>query len=98
MSEKFEIEKKFKPYKTFQMGYSRKLGAKKRAKTRLYFILKEFEMSQIDLAELADMELCQVSLLVTGRGGDITMNTAKRVCNALQLTLNDVFGIEDTVK
>ncbi len=90
-TEKFEIKKEFKPYKTIK-GFGKKAGRKRKTRTPLYFILKDLDMSQMDLAELADLELGQVSLLVRGHFRDITMNTAKRVCNAVQRTLDEVWG------
>lgn len=87
-----QVEKKFKPYKTYKMACNRKIGRKRRSRTKLYFVLKELDLSQMDLAEMADLELAQVSLMVTGRGGDIMLNTAKKVCNALQKSLDEVFG------
>lgn len=88
----FIIGGEFKPYKVYGANSFKKKSKRKRNRTRLYFILKEKDWSQMDLAEEADLELAQVSLLVNGLQKDILMNTAKRICNALKMTLDEVFS------
>jgi DNA-binding Xre family transcriptional regulator len=49
-------------------------------------------MKQKHLAELADLELYQVSNIVTGMQKDMLLSTAKKICNALNITLDEAFG------
>jgi transcriptional regulator with XRE-family HTH domain len=68
----------------------RKIRVKRRTKLRLY--LREHKITQTKLAELADMEIYQISNIASGKQKDILLSTAKRICNALGTTLDEVFG------
>jgi transcriptional regulator with XRE-family HTH domain len=60
--------------------------------TNLKIILKKKKISQTELAKLSDLEIYQVSNIVSGKQKDILLSTAKRICNALNISLNDAFG------
>jgi DNA-binding Xre family transcriptional regulator len=55
-------------------------------------ILIERKITQTKLAEMANLEIGQVSNLCSGLQSDCLMSTAKRICNALEVRLEDIFG------
>ncbi|HWY13072.1 MAG TPA: helix-turn-helix transcriptional regulator [Bacteroidia bacterium] len=60
--------------------------------TKLKKILLEKRMMQKDLAKLANVEVYQISQIASGKKTNIMLDTAKRICNALNKTLDEVFG------
>lgn len=65
---------------------------RKKRRTNLKIILRQKKITQTKLAELADLEIYQVSNIVTGKQKDFLMSTAKKICNALNVTLDEAFG------
>ncbi len=65
---------------------------KKRSRTNLRVILRERKITQTELAEMAGLEVYQISNIVTGKQKDLLMSTAKKICNALNITLDEGFG------
>ena len=60
--------------------------------TRLKLILLEKKMSQKELAKLSDVKEYKISLLCSGKSNDLLLSTARRICDVLQVSLEDVFG------
>ena len=60
--------------------------------TRLKIILYEKRMSQKQLAKLSDVKEYKISLLCSGKSNDLFLSTAKRICEVLQVSLDDAFG------
>jgi DNA-binding Xre family transcriptional regulator len=60
--------------------------------TRLKMILLDKKMSQKELAKLSDVEEYKISLLCSGKSNDSLLSTAKRICDVLQVNLDDAFG------
>ena len=60
--------------------------------TRLKMILLDKKMSQKELAKLSDVEEYKISLLCSGKSNDLLLSTAKRICDVLQVNLDDAFG------
>jgi DNA-binding Xre family transcriptional regulator len=60
--------------------------------TRLKMILLDKKMSQKELAKLSDVEEYKISLLCRGIAKDIRLSTALRICQILQVSLDDAFG------
>jgi DNA-binding Xre family transcriptional regulator len=60
--------------------------------TRLKMILLEKKMSQKELAKLSDIGEYRISLLCNGIAKDLRISTAKRICEVLQVSLDDAFG------
>jgi transcriptional regulator with XRE-family HTH domain len=65
---------------------------RKKRRTNLMLILRGKKITQKKLAEMADMEVYQISKIATGMQKDLLMSTAKRICNALNVTLDEAFG------
>ena len=65
-------------------------------KTKLGRILKENEMEQLDLHKLIiyktgkTIGLDRISHIVSGKKKNYTIQTAKTICEALGITLNDL--------
>jgi DNA-binding Xre family transcriptional regulator len=55
-------------------------------------ILLDKKMSQKELAKLSDVEEYKISLLCNGKANDLLLSTAKRICDVLQVNLDDAFG------
>lgn len=64
----------------------------KRVVMRLKVVLAQKGMQQKELAEMAGMENYQISQLCTEKKPNITLGTAKRIADALGVTLDEVFG------
>ena len=60
--------------------------------TRLKTILLDKKMSQKELAKLSDIGEYRISLLCNGIVKDLRISTAKRICEVLQVSLDDAFG------
>lgn len=60
--------------------------------TKLQRILHDLGMTQAYLAQISNLETYQVNKICNGKGKKISMETAKKICKALKLTLDDVFG------
>ena len=60
--------------------------------TKLKSILGERGISQSQFAELIDMEKNQIIQICSGVRTNIMMDNAKKICGALGLTLDEVFG------
>ena len=63
-----------------------------RRATRIRVLLAERGMTQKDLAEMTGLEVDQVSHICSGKKTNIMLETAKRICLALGVTLDDAFG------
>jgi len=61
-------------------------------KTRLKQVLNDKKMSQKSLAEKTDIGEYKISLLCSGKASNIHLATAKRICDALNCTLDEAFG------
>jgi DNA-binding Xre family transcriptional regulator len=59
--------------------------------TNLKLILETKRMSQKKLAELSDLETYQISNIVNGKAPNIYLTTAKKICNALNCSLDEAF-------
>lgn len=73
------------------MKYKIRTSPQKR-ETNLQKILNKKKMTQKHLAKLADLEVYQVSKLCTGLQTDFLISTAKKICNTLDVTLDEAFG------
>ena len=60
--------------------------------TRIRVLLAQRGMTQRDLAEMTGLEVCQISLICSGKKTNIMLETAKRICLALGSTLDETFG------
>ena len=60
--------------------------------TRLKILLAQRGMTQKDLAEIAGIEVYQVSLLCTGKQKNLMLDTAKKIAYALGVTIDEAFG------
>jgi len=58
----------------------------------LRVILRQNKITQTQLAQMADLEIYQVSNIVSGKHKDMLMSTAKKICNALNISLDEAFG------
>lgn len=65
---------------------------RKKRRTNLRVFLREHKITQTELAQMAGLQIYQVSNIVSGKQKDILMSTAKKICNALSLTLDEAFG------
>lgn len=61
-------------------------------KTRLKQVLTEKKMSQKTLADKTDIGEYKISLLCSGKAKNIHLSTARRICDALECTLDEAFG------
>lgn len=64
--------------------------------TRLRKVLSDKKMSQKELAKLSDVAEYKISQLCMGKSKDLFMSTAKRICEVLNVSLDDAFG--DVIK
>jgi DNA-binding Xre family transcriptional regulator len=64
----------------------------KRVVMRLKVVLAQKGIQQKELAEIAGMENYQISQLCKEKKPNITLGTAKRIADALGVTLDEVFG------
>ncbi|MSW60247.1 MAG: helix-turn-helix domain-containing protein [Actinobacteria bacterium] len=62
--------------------------------TRLRVILAQKGISQKDLAGMTGLEVYQVSNLCTGKKPNPMLDTAKKICYSLGVTLDEAFGDE----
>lgn len=60
--------------------------------TRLKSILDEKNIMQKQLAEMTGIKEYSINLICNGRRYDFRINTAKRICNALGLSMDEVFS------
>jgi DNA-binding Xre family transcriptional regulator len=60
--------------------------------TRLKKILIERKMTQKELSKISDVAEYKISQLASGTISNIYLTTAKRICEVLQVTLDDAFG------
>jgi DNA-binding Xre family transcriptional regulator len=60
--------------------------------TRLKKILIEKKMTQKELSKISDVAEYKISQLASGTISNIYLTTAKRICEVLQVTLDDAFG------
>ena len=71
-------------------------GLKKPKKSNLKIILETRQLQQKHLAQLTDLETCQVSLLVkgdkNGKRSNLHMSTAVKICRVLRCSLDEAFG------
>lgn len=65
---------------------------RKKRRTNLRVIIKQKRITQTQLAQLSDLEIYQVSNIVSGKQKDMLMSTAKKICNALNVSLDEAFG------
>ena len=49
-------------------------------------------MTQKELATLSDVEEYKISLLCMGKVKDLQLSTARRICDVLQVSLDEAFG------
>ena len=66
--------------------------------TKLRRILKERSMTQAELCKKTGMECYSVSLICSSNKKDMLLSTAKKICKALDCTLDEVFGDNDNDK
>lgn len=60
--------------------------------TKLRRVLKERSITQAELAEVCNMETAQLSKIVLGKVTDtIRLETAKKICMALNMTLDELW-------
>lgn len=60
--------------------------------TKLRMILFEKNISQKELAELTNMEYCQISKIVSGTQKTLMLDSAKKIAKALGVTVDEAFG------
>ncbi len=60
--------------------------------TKLRMILFEKNISQKELAELTNMECCQISKIVSGTQKTLMLDSAKKIAKALGVTVDEAFG------
>lgn len=65
---------------------------KKKHRTRLHDILTDKGVNQTKLVEETKLMHGQVSLMVQGLQTDMLLSTAKRICNYLEVSLDEVWG------
>lgn len=65
---------------------------KKKRRTDLLVLMRDRKISQTLLALLSDLETHQIQNIVTGQQKDLLMSTAKKICNALDVSLDEAFG------
>jgi transcriptional regulator with XRE-family HTH domain len=65
---------------------------KRKKITRLKIILMQRGLSQTDFAKMVGMHNYEISNLCSGKKVNLFLETAKKISNALNLTLDDVFG------
>ena len=60
--------------------------------TRLKKVLNDNEMKQKELAKLSDVAEYKISQLCMGKSKDLFLSTAQRICEVLNVSLDDAFG------
>lgn len=60
--------------------------------TRLKEFLKSKGMTQKELSEKSDIGEYKISLLCQGKSTNLHLTTAKKICDALECSLDEVFG------
>jgi DNA-binding Xre family transcriptional regulator len=60
--------------------------------TRLKKVLKEKGMTQKELASKSDIGEYKISLLCSGKSTNIHLQTARKICDALECSLDEAFG------
>lgn len=68
----------------------RKIRLKRR--TNLLVLMRERKVSKTLLALLTGLEITQVQNISTGMQKDLLMSTAMKICNALDVSLDEAFG------
>jgi transcriptional regulator with XRE-family HTH domain len=61
-------------------------------RTNLRIILREKGITISELAKITDLEISQVSNICSGKQKDMKLSTAKKICNALNISLEEAFG------
>lgn len=72
--------------------YVIKTGDGKKHRTKIFDALADKGMSQSDLVRETKMMHGQVSLIVQGVQTDMLLSTAKRICNSLNMSLDELWG------
>ena len=57
---------------------------------RLYIILHERKMTQLDLVKMTGLSQTTISALVSGKSNQIRYDTLDRICKALEVTPGDI--------
>ena len=57
---------------------------------RLYIILHERKMTQLELVKMTGLSQTTISALVSGKSKQIKYDTLDRICKALEVTPGDV--------
>lgn len=70
----------------------KKNNSKKRHRTKLNDLLVDKNIKQSVLANSAGLEPSQVSLIVQGIQTDMLLSTAKKICNSLDVSLDELWG------
>jgi len=71
----------------------------KKLKIKLFKLLKEKNMTQAQLAELADIRPNAISNLTRGYVDRLSIEHIEKICNALQLeSISELMELEDTDK
>jgi len=60
--------------------------------TKLRMVLAQKGVSQIQLSEMSGVETYQISQLCSGKKTNIMLDTAKKICTSLNVTLDEAFG------
>ena len=60
--------------------------------TKLRACITERGLTQEQVAKLSNVEIYQISKLASGVSRDCLLSTAKKICNALNKTLDEAFG------
>lgn len=60
--------------------------------TRLKLTLSKRKMTQKELAEKSDVGEYKISLLCSGKADNVQLETCKRICVALNCSLDEAFG------
>lgn len=60
--------------------------------TRLKMILINKKITQKKLANLSNVAEYKISLLCAGKSKDLYLSTMKKICEALNCSLDDAFG------
>ena len=57
---------------------------------RLYIILHERKMTQLELVKMTGLSQTTISALVSGKSKQIRYDTLDRICRALEVTSGDI--------
>lgn len=60
--------------------------------TRLKKVLNDKKITQKELAKISEVAEYKISQLCAGKSKDLFMSTARRICTALECSLDDAFG------